>query len=117
MLKTPSIPITAGALQARDQEVTATKPQLLAEPLAALIRPDDEQSHEAEAAAIGDDRSAADQLATLLGGDKPLRVRIPEYLRIVAAGIPAFVGRPLHQGVQLGPPHLANGKVRDHQIA
>src|ERR1700730_7562345 len=70
------------------------KPQLLAEPLAALIRPDDEQSHEAEAAAIGDYRSAADQLATLLGGDKPLRVRIPEYLCIVAAGIPAFVCRP-----------------------
>ena len=93
------------------------KPQLLAEPLAALIRPDDEQSHEAEVATIGDDRSAADQLATLLGGDKPLRVRIPEYLCIVAAGIPAFVGRPLHQGVQLRPAHLANGKIRDHQIA
>jgi hypothetical protein len=48
-----------------------------------MLRADDEDAHEAEAARVGNDGATADQLTVALGGNEVLGVGVPEYLGIV----------------------------------
>ncbi|MNE51818.1 hypothetical protein D3C80_1464640 [compost metagenome] len=101
--------------QAGQQTVAAGVPQRIAEAMAAKFRAHDEETHEAEFAAVAGDGAAADQFAVQLGSDEGLGVGGPEQFGIVPAGIPALLRRPADQQVQLGAGHLAYHKLIGHR--
>jgi hypothetical protein len=78
---------------------------------AAIIRPDDVQADEAEMLVIGDSGDRADGLTVQLANEKSARVGGLEAERVMATGIPAFLGRPLDRQRDFFGLHRANDVV------
>jgi hypothetical protein len=66
--------------QPREERVTPREPHLTADPA------HDEEAHEPERASVGDDRAGGDELAVAVGPDEPVRVGVPEGLRVRVPG-------------------------------
>ncbi|MNC25816.1 hypothetical protein D3C75_739230 [compost metagenome] len=101
--------------QAGEESLAACVPEGIAQTLTAIFRPDDEKAHETEFAIVGGDGTAADQFAALVRRDEGGRVRGPEQLGIVKAGVPALTGSPLDEFVQFGTGHVAYDQLIRHR--
>ncbi|MNI39327.1 hypothetical protein D3C73_935070 [compost metagenome] len=90
-------------------------PEGIAQALAAILGPDDEKTHETEFAMVGGDGATADQFLAPGRRDEGGRVRGPEQLGIVKAGVPALTGSPLDEFVQFGTGHVAYDQLIRHR--
>ncbi|MCY1180824.1 hypothetical protein D9M73_212940 [compost metagenome] len=101
--------------QAGEESLAACVPEGIAQTLTAIFRPDDEKAHETELAIVGSDGTATDQFAAPARCDEGGRIRSPEQLGIVNAGIPTLTGSPIDELVQLGTGHVAYDQLIRHR--
>ncbi|MNT57734.1 hypothetical protein D3C72_1951290 [compost metagenome] len=90
-------------------------PEGIAQALTAILRPDDEKAHETEFAVVGSDCTATNQFAAPVRCNEGGRVRSPEQLGIVNAGIPTLTGSPIDELVQFGTGHVAYDQLIRHR--
>jgi hypothetical protein len=99
-------------MQAGQQAIATVMPQLRTQALSTQIRANDEQAHETERCAIGQDGATRYKLIALSHGDKRVRIKRPGEVDIRFAWVPTLRRGPLGQCEDLILAHLIDADIQ-----
>jgi hypothetical protein len=99
-------------LKAGQQAIAPVVPQLRTQALATQISANDEQPHESELSAIGQDGAPRYKLITAAHGDKRVRIKRPGEVDVSSAWVPTLRTSPLGQGLNFILAHLIDADIQ-----